>query len=76
METSKLDYCTNFVGNHKTLSFGIIVILTILIIYMVVYYRGFWGFGPINKENLTLTQGNVKIDNLIKDIKKAFGNDE
>jgi len=73
---SKLDYCTNFVGNHKTLSFAIIVILTILVIYIMVYYRGLWGFGPLNKENLANSSANPKIDTVIKNIEKAFKTDD
>lgn len=38
--------CVSWVGSNASVTFGIVAVLVLIIIVMVVYYRGIWILGP------------------------------
>jgi hypothetical protein len=68
--TSTLESYKDYVKNHATMAFYIIIILVILVIYVTVYYRGIFGIGPFMKESFTNESSEIKT--LVKSINAAF----
>jgi uncharacterized phage infection (PIP) family protein YhgE len=63
-----LDKLKEFIKNNPTLILAFIAILIIMLIYITVYYRGFWKIGPFT-ENMS---NKTPIEELAEQINEAF----
>ena len=59
--------CVSWVGSNASVTFGIVAVLVLIIIVLVVYYRGIWIFGPYASK--TKADSDKKV--VVKEEKKA-----